>query len=668
MLGVSTTWIAALLSVGGLAAQAPDEPGEALVPRVESTARFLEAVRIQEAEPDLDGVLDDPAWLSAPVATDFVQLEPHEGLASTERTEARVLYGEDALYVAFRAFDSRPDSIVGQLTRRDQDSYSDRVRVMVDSYHDRRTAFQFSVNPVGVKLDRYRFDDTGEDLAWDAVWDVATRVDDGGWTAEFRIPYSQLRFGNEADQTWGINFAREIARRREMALWSPFSGEDAAIVSKAGELRGLRNLGTPRRLEVQPYTMGRLRRGPGDAGDPFFEKNDVRSTVGADLKFGVTNDLTLDVTINPDFGQVEADPAQVNLSAFETFFPEKRPFFIEGAGIFNFRIGLGDEQEGNEFLFYSRRIGRAPQGRVDPEGGFVDRPAQTTILGAWKLSGKTQRGWSVGLIHAVTQEESVDVVTGAGHGLRSPVEPFSNYGVVRVQKDFREGRSAVDFIGTVTNRKKDIADELGLRSGAYTGGIDARHRFGAERFEVSGYLLGSHISGTESVIESAQRSSARYYQRPDADHLEVDPTWTSLGGWSGFASIGKIGGGFWRFSTGLQARSPGFETNDLGFMQSTGHHSQWLWTGYNHYLPQGPFRQYNVNVLGWQSHSSGGERTGTGFNINAWGELDSPGTAIPDSTTRGQPSIPDCYEADRPSARKPRGRDGTASDLIPARR
>ncbi len=576
----------------------------------------LEAVRISGAEPRLDGIVDEDVWRSAPVAGDFVQLEPDEGEPASERTEARVLYGEDALFVAFQAFDSDPDSVVGQLTRRDQSSYSDWVHVLVDSYFDRRTAFQFSVNPRGVKQDTYRFDDTNEDSGWDPVWDVAVHVGDFGWSAEFRIPYSQLRFANLPVQTWGINFGRQIARRQELSTWAPLESRENRMVSLAGELRGLEGLGEPRRLELQPYSLARLDRPRPDPDNPFYDANAVAFELGGDLKYGVTNNLTLDVTVNPDFGQVEADPAQVNLTAFESFFSERRPFFVEGANIFSFRLAQGDGDGSAESLFYSRRIGRSPQGWADPQGGWVDRPDQTRILGAWKLSGKTRSGVSIGVLHAVTGEEKADVVTGEGEELRTVIEPFSNYGVVRVQKDFRDGESAVGVIGTVVNRSPEAADALSLRTGAYTGGVDARHRFGGGNWQVEGSLIGSYIRGSAEAIELAQRSPARYFQRPDADHVELDPTRTGMAGWSGMYSIGKLAGGFWRFATGGTVRSPGFETNDLGFMNSTDYYSPWLWAGYHHSTPAGPFLRYFLNANAWSSWTLGGERENTGGNVN----------------------------------------------------
>ncbi|HSR41092.1 MAG TPA: DUF5916 domain-containing protein, partial [Longimicrobiales bacterium] len=274
----------------------------------------LEAGAVGEDGLELDGRLDEAAWRTAQVAADFVQYEPDEGRAASQPTEARVLYGTDALWVGLRAWDSAPDSIAAQLTRRDQQVYSDWLGVMVDSYRDRRTAFHFMVNPLGVKIDIYRFDDTAEDVGWDAVWDVATSRDDEGWTAEFRIPYSQLRFRDEEEQVWGIQFVREIARYAETSAWAPTLRSESAIVSRFGELRGISGLASTRRLEVTPYTLARLRRAPGDPADPFHDPTEASGTAGADVKYGLTGDLTLDLTINPDFGQVEADPAQVNLS------------------------------------------------------------------------------------------------------------------------------------------------------------------------------------------------------------------------------------------------------------------------------------------------------------------------------------------------------------------
>ncbi len=391
---VAVTGLVMLVFAGRAAGQgdgeghwAPTDPGRA-VPGccAASGPPVLQAIRVSGHEIRVDGRAVEAPWQRAPVATDFVQFEPGEGESATERTEARVLYGDDALYVAIRAYDRDPAGIVGQLTRRDQDSYSDQVAVIIDSYFDRRTAFHFAVNPVGVKQDIYRFDDTGEDAGWDAVWDVATTRDEQGWTAEFRIPYSQLRFRDAQVQTWGINFARTIARRDETDVWAPTTRRDAAVVSRFGELRGLQDLNAPRRLEIVPYTVARLERADGEAANPFYHKNQTFGTVGADLKYGVTSDLTLDVTMNPDFGQVEADPAQVNLTAFETFYPERRPFFLEGASIFNFSLRPGRRRQRQRVALLlpsdrARAPGRSGRpGRIRGRGPADDDPGRRQAL------------------------------------------------------------------------------------------------------------------------------------------------------------------------------------------------------------------------------------------------------------------------------------------------
>ena len=579
--------------------------------------RRIEAVRVTGVEPTIDGRLDDEAWKEAAVATDFVQFKPDEGEAASERTVARILYGADALYVGVRAYDSQPDRIVGQLTRRDQNSYSDQIAVGIDSYFDRRTAFAFAVNPVGVKKDVYIFEDTQEDDSWDAVWDVETSVDSEGWIAEFRIPYSQLRFDGAQVQSWGLNILREIARYDEQSFWAPLSQTERAMVSRFGVLEGLEGIESPNRLEMEPYTMARVERSPGEAANPFYEATDYVGTVGADVKYGVTNNLTLNLTLNPDFGQVEADPAQVNLTAFETFFPEKRPFFLENQNIFDFGIGLGDGDGGNESLFYSRRIGRSPQGSADPRGGWKESPENTTILGAAKLSGKTASGWSIGALNAVTGQESAQIVTGDGLRTSEPVEPRTSYSMARVQKDFRDGWSAVGLVATATNRDASVADALELRRGAYAGGMDFRHRFGTDGdYQVRGSLLGSHVTGSAAAIERTQRSSARYFQRPDADHVDLDPSRTSLDGWAGNVEFGKWGGGYWRGAAMLQARSPGFEVNDMGFQRNADNLITAGFLGYHVSEPGEHFRRWNLNVNAWRAQTFGGERTSLAGNVN----------------------------------------------------
>jgi hypothetical protein len=591
------------------------------------TRRTLTATRIAGARPVIDGRLDDAAWQHAAIGTGFVQLAPDAGAPASERTEIRVLYDDAALYVAARMYDSSPDSIVAQLARRDQEVYSDWIYVAIDSYFDRRTAFTFGVNPRGVKIDLILYDDTRSDGSWDAVWDVATQIDSLGWTAEFRIPFSQLRFStaaaDEDERTWGVNFLRKIARRNEESFWSPMRRDVNALVSVFGELRGLSGLQPPRRLEVQPYGLSRLTRAPGDGVNPFFRANDAMFDGGADLKYGLTSGLTLTATINPDFGQVEADPSVVNLSAFESFFPERRPFFVEGADIFRFGIGVGDGDGGNEMLFYSRRIGRAPQAGTPSAARWRDVPDAARILGAAKVSGKTQSGWSIGLLNATTGEVTAQYATAEGELGHAVVEPLTNYAVGRLIKDFRAGQSAVGATVTATNR--DLGDDrlLFLRSAAYTGGLTARHRFGQGRYQLSAWLAGSHIRGDTLAMRIAQQSPARYFQRPEIVDERFDPARTTLTGWAGNVELLKLSGGHWRYGGILNARSPGFEVNDLGFQNNADQVVHVGFLGYDQYRPGKHFRQWNVNVNQWTGWTFDGDRIATGGNINGGFELPS---------------------------------------------
>jgi len=627
----------------------PDQPA----PRLDESDEEPEskpyralAFRASPGTPEIDGRLDDAAWQRAQPISDFVQRDPNEGEPATERTEVRVLYDDGALYVGIRAYDSEPERIVGQLTRRDQFSPSDWVAVSIDSYYDRRTAFEFRVNPAGVERDMYRFDDTNGDDSWDAVWNVATRVDDRGWVAEFRIPFSQLRFSEAPQQIWGFNVERVIQRKNEVAQWKPIPKEGSGWVSEYGELAGIEGIEPPRRLEILPYVVTQQSFSPSQAGNPFQTGSDFMGNLGGDIRYGVTNSLTLNLTVNPDFGQVEADPSVVNLSAFETFFQEKRPFFLEGSNIFRYALnGSG----GFEQLFYSRRIGRSPQGSADTRGGYSDEPTNTTIISAAKLSGKTADGWSVGVLDAVTAQEKATVIAGDGSRHQDVVEPLTNYGVARIQKDFREGRTAVGAIVTAVNR--NLSDNLGhLRSAAYTGGLDARTRFADGDWEASGQVIGSYVRGSAEAISETQRSSARYFQRPDADHLDFDPARTSLFGTSGAASLRKIGGGHWRAGLRTQWVSPGFEANDLGFQRQADTWNNVGWLGYVQFQPGNLFRRYNVFFNSWFNQTFGGERTAAGLNVNGsftllnywggWGGVERQFESTNIRVLRGGPSMP----------------------------
>jgi hypothetical protein len=574
------------------------------------------AVRAEAGAPRIDGRLDDPAWQSAPTFSNFMQQDPNEGEPASEQTEFRVVYTDNAIYIGVRAHDSQADQIAARLTRRDEDSPSDWIVVAIDSYHDRRTAFAFFVNPAGVKRDSYIFNDGNDDDSWDAVWDVGTSVDPEGWTAEFKIPFSQLRFSKADEHEFGFQVVRTINRLNEEQHWRLMPKEEAGLTSKFGDLVGISGITPPRRVEVMPYVSATGGWEPGEDGNPFATGSNRSGRVGADLKIGVTSNLTLSATINPDFGQVEADAAVVNLSAFETFFPEKRPFFNEGLDIFRFPILLGDGDDANEQLFYTRRVGRAPQGDADSRGGYAESIDQTTILGAAKLSGKTSNGWTVGFLTALAAEEEADVVDVNGDPFVDTVEPRTMYFVGRVGRDFREGLTQVSLFGTAVDRS--LPDQLDwLRSSAYSLGARFGHRFHNDTWSINGWVSGSHVRGSETAIEETQLSSARYYQRPDNDYVTFDPTQTSLNGYAGQLVVNKHAGGRVRFATGFDTRSPGYEVNDAGFQREADRTIQFAWMGLRWFQPGKVFRRFGLNFNQNTVWSYGWDRLGAGGNVNA---------------------------------------------------
>lgn len=594
---------------------------------------------------EIDGKLEESSWAMASVLTDFIQNNPDEGASATERTEVRVLYSKDCLFIGVQAFDSEPEKIKSILTRRDSNPPSDWIKIWIDSYHDHRTAFEFAVNPAGVKRDVYWSSDTRRDDDWDAVWDVEVSTDKKGWKAEFRIPFSQIRFPKKEIHTWGFQVSRHIARKNETSYWRHVPKGVPRFVSLFGDLTGIKEIPAPKRIQFLPYTLGKGSFRSKEEGNPFQTGSRYLSNMGLDLKYGVSSNLTLDATFNPDFGQVEADPAQVNLTAYETYYSEKRPFFIEGRNILNFSLGGGYERES---LFYSRRIGRRPQG--DPSSAqYTHKPENTTILGAFKLTGKTASGWTIGIMETLTGKEQASVVTWEGERIKETVEPLTNHFLGRIEKEFRDGRSAFGFIFTAVNRRIEEESLDLLRKAAYSGGFGFRHRWAKDTYEVSGYLLGSHILGSEEAILLAQESSARYFQRPDATHLELDPTRTSLSGFTSAFSFTKIGGGHWRWSLSGRARSPGFEVNDMGYMRDADEITQSIWISYREYRPGEVFRDYDISLSFWNSwdfapiHLGQGGSLRTRFRfLNYWNiefDLDRTQERLSASHLRSGPAV-----------------------------
>jgi hypothetical protein len=608
------------------------------------TPPLARAARITGAAPRVDGRLDDAAWDLVEPVTEFTQFNPRPGEPASERTEVRIVYDHEAIYVGARLLDGDPAGVRSQLSRRDDFSNSDAFGVAFDSYHDHRTSFSFNVNPSGVKSDAIIGNDGNSfDEGWDPVWDVATSRDSLGWSVEMRIPFSQLRYPPRASHVWGLNLSRFIQRKAEDAAfaWRPVTERGHA--SFFGHLFGLEGLPQPRRLELLPYATARQERiepvvAPGAPPDPFNDGSVGHAALGLDVKYGLTSNLTLDATINPDFGQVEADPAVVNLSAFESFFDERRPFFIEGADIF---------RSGGQQYFYSRRIGRQPQGFTPYRGpgAYTETPDNATIVGAAKLSGRTGGGWSIGLLEAVTAREFA-TVDSAGTRFRDEVEPLTNYAVLRAKRDYRGGASTLGFIFTSVLRDLDEPRLSFLRRAAWAGGLDFSSRFMRNRYSISGSFGFSNIRGDTLAIQRAQRSSARYNQRPDADYVDYRPYRHQLSGWTGSLSGGKVSGD-WLFNLSANATSPGFEVNDLGFQTSADDaqvngNIRRVWT-----RPGKVFRFANLSVNGSSTWNFGGVRTGSRLGMNWFaqflnyysfnGNLNRNFSALSDNLTRGGP-------------------------------
>lgn len=607
------------------------------------TAIVVDAIAVPATSPiTLDGLLSEPVWQQAPSINEFVQREPAEGETPSQQTDARVAYDANALYVAVRAHDSDAARIVGMLTRRDQRSPSDWIKVVVDSYFDRRSAYEFAVNPVGVKADRYYFNDGASDDSWDAVWDVEIARDGEGWAAEFRIPFSQLRFNN-TQGTVGFAVIREIGRLAETSTWPLLSRNANGFVSQFAEVRGLKVGRTPQKLELLPYTVGSLSLNP-ETANPLTERTDPTGSIGLDLKYALLPGVTLTATVNPDFGQVEADPAVVNLDAFETFFQERRPFFVEGSGTFQFNVDCNDGSCTG--LFYSRRIGRPPQGAATLDADEHDQsPAAATILGAAKLTGRVGK-FSVGALTALTSEEQALIAGDAFERRTQVIEPAAGYTVLRARREFAN-QSNVGFMATSTNRRL-VSDVSFLPDDAYTGGVDYDLRLGP-RYNISGFWAGSRVEGSAEAIGRLQQNAVHGYQRPDADHVELDPALDVLSGHAGAFNVGKIGGERTRFSANYGFKSPGFDINDLGFQRRADERYISHWFQIRDNVPGRFTRSFFLNLNQYAGWNFGGDRLWSGSNVNmhwTWKNyyttsvgLNVNGAPFRDRITRGGPGV-----------------------------
>ncbi len=622
-------WLGVLLAMQTQTASAAPTP-----PRLPVAA--VRATRAAEP-PVLDGSDEDAVWRAAPAIDEFIQAKPREGAPARFATAARVAYDPGNLYVFVRAYDPHPDSIVSLLSRRDEQTASDEIILMLDSYHDRRTGYEFVVNPAGVETDYVIYDDGTEDIAWDAVWDVATRVDSLGWTAEYRIPLSQLHYPGNRSVSFGLLLWRTIQRHGESVTWPLYRPSRSGLTSQFGDLVGLDGLASPGRAELTPYVLTKNVQGAATAGYP----RDQELAVGGDLKYRLASNVILNATVNPDFGQVEADPSELNLGAFETFFEERRPFFVESKGLFTFRVNcvvVVDCSTG-EGLFYSRRIGRAPQ--LAETYGDESSPEATRILGAAKITGRLPGGFSLGVLDAVTDDV---------HGPVGTLEPTTNYAVARGNRDFSGGDGSLGFIATAVNRSLDETSEPWLHRSAYSAGLDARRRFAGRQYEVSGSLDWSRVAGEPEAIARTQRSTVHLYQRPDGP-LDYDSTRTSLSGTNLELKFAKVGGRRLVFETAYQRRTPGFEINDVGFLLQA---DQQMWTSWANLAfrePNKVFRELRWNFNHWQHWSAAGLPTERAFNTNvhtqlnnrwwlhAGGTVGQLGATYCDRCARGGPAI-----------------------------
>lgn len=584
---------------------------DTLKSRIDSTKSYFTA-HVQGEVPRIDGILNDPAWEQVEWGGGtFRQRDPDAGADPSVQTYFKILYDAKNLYIAFRCLDPDPSKIVARMSRRDGFD-GDWVEINIDSYADKRSAFSFTSSVSGVKGDEY-VSNNGDnwDTSWDPIWYLKTSINSEGWAAELRIPLSQLRFTDKPEHVWGFQVMRNFFRNQERSVFQYIPPTAPGYVYKFAELHGIKGIRPQKQLEIQPYIVTKAETFQKEEGNPFMTGQSSSVAVGLDAKIGITSDITLDLTVNPDFGQVEADPSRVNLTAFELFFQERRPFFIEGNNTLNFPL----TDYSNNNLFYSRRIGRSPQGSVDLSANeYAHANTRTTILGAAKLTGKNKHGFSWGILETVTAPERAQI-DSLGTTRYQMVEPMTNYFVGRAQQDINKGNTIVGGMFTAVNRKIEDPGLNWLRSEAYTGGLDFIHNWQDRKYFFSAKTFFSHVRGsTESMIET-QRSSERYFQRPDNDHEHVDSARRSLTGTGGTLIIGKRSGKF-VYDVGFSWLSPQLELNDIGFLLQTDQMRQWIYPQYRIINPVGIFRSQYYNFYQSQQWDFGGKNLSRDYELN----------------------------------------------------
>jgi hypothetical protein len=609
-----------LLLLCSVVAMAQDKAGAPVEKRKYTTQRIETGKAIK-----LDGNPDEEAWSAVSWSEGFIQYQPTENTPPYQQTHFKVLYDNKYLYLAYQALDAAPDSIVRRMGRRD-DFPGDWVEVNIDSYHDLRTAFSFTLSASGVRGDE-AISNNGDnwDSNWNPIWSAKTHIGAQGWTAEVRIPFSQLRYGNELDKIWGIQVQRRIFRKEERSTWQYIPQSAGVWVSGFGELHGLHGVPPQKQIEVAPYVVAQTARYKKQEGNPFATGSDTKLSAGVDGKVAVTSDLILDFTVNPDFGQVEADPSQVRIDGYQNYFEERRPFFIESRNIFNYQL-TGSQAGGaydQDLLFYSRRIGGTPHGFPSLKNGeYADVPDKTNILGAAKFSGKTKNGWSIGLLESVTRAEYA-TVDNSGDRRDVLVEPLTSYFVSRLQKDIDGGNTVLGGIFTGVNRASDL--DAQLHKAAYSAGLDFLHYWNKRSWYYRGNVVVSRVEGSTSAILNTQTAFEHLFNRTNITEAHLDSSRTSLSGTGGTFRIGKSGGknGKYgqtlRMETGITWRSPELELNDIGFMLTANEINHFAWAGLIFQRPVSVFRNARVSYNHWSRWDFGGQWLYLAFNVNAHG-------------------------------------------------
>jgi hypothetical protein len=571
----------------------------------------------------IDGVLDEAVWKTEGFSG-FRQSTPEDGAPATEKTVVWIAYDDQYLYVAAHLFDSSPENIVSRLGRRDDEVESDWFAFAVDPYFDRRSGYVFAVNPAGSIMDGTLFNDEGIDMTWDGVWAWESLIGEDGWTVEIRIPYQQLHFKEKESYTWGVNFFRTIKRKNEECSYVWIPKEESGFVSRFAALTGIEGIRPKHQIEVLPFTLGRAQFSPAVEGHPFRTGEEFGGNAGFDLRATLKMNFSLNFTANPDFGQVEVDPAVINISDQETYYSEKRPFFIEGADIFRFGYGGANVVRNLGWreprLFYSRRIGRSPQGQASGPG-YSDEPEWTTILAAAKMTGKIGNGWNLGLLGALTEREFATVDL-EGERSRQEIEPSATYGVLRTQKEFREGYQGLGFIATGMARNFQTEEmERRLPGSAFALAVDGWTFLDADKtWVVTGWFGGTVVGGEKAAITRLQTSSLHYFQRPDADYVEVDPEATSLSGWAGRIYLNRQKGNF-VFNAALGAVSPGFHAMDLGYHTRGDSINGHIEAGYRSFHPGKFWRTWSLTLSTYRNYDFSGNRTDEFYNFTAVGQL-----------------------------------------------